>query len=102
MKLPKSIKVSGMEYAVRRPQQMRQPHSRGQVIRFGYGGHFLDVAVQDNTNGRNLTEKEVTHTFWHEALHAALHSMGHKLCADEVFVDALAKRLTQIIYSAKF
>lgn len=102
MKIPKRITVGGMEYDVRRPQQMKQPHSRGQLVRHSPEGHFLDVAVQENIKGRTLTEKEVTHTFWHEGLHAALHSMDHKLATNEAFVDALAKRLTQIIYSAKF
>lgn len=42
--------------------------------------------------------------FWHEAVHAILHDMPVKyayLRDDEQFVEAFAKRMTQVVYSAK-
>ncbi len=41
------------------------------------------------------------HTFWHEAVHAALCMMSSPLNDDEVFVDQLGGHFAQIIKSAK-
>lgn len=42
------------------------------------------------------------HTFWHEAAHALLDMMGHKLSSNESFVDALAGLLAQLNDTAEF
>ena len=43
-----------------------------------------------------------TQTFWHEVVHAILFDMGqHTLNHDERFVDGFAKRLTQVVYTAR-
>jgi hypothetical protein len=99
MKIPKSFKVGKVKFIVNRPDMLMTFHARGY---FHSAEKQIGIAKLDNTNGRKLTEKEVTHTFWHEAVHAMLHDMQSKLTYDEVFVDALAKRMTEVIYTAKF
>jgi hypothetical protein len=39
--------------------------------------------------------------FWHEAIHAALSAINHKLYADEVFVDNLGGLIAQILETAE-
>lgn len=51
----------------------------------------LHVYTATRYGTRTLPQQ--TQTFWHELLHAALHDMGHPLYDNELFVDALAKRL---------
>lgn len=41
------------------------------------------------------------HTFWHEASHAMLNVMGHRLYSNEQFVDTLGGLIAQINESAK-
>jgi len=41
------------------------------------------------------------HTFWHEASHAMLNVMGHKLYSNEPFVDTLGGLISQILGSAE-
>jgi hypothetical protein len=40
---------------------------------------------------------QIRHTFWHEATHAMLFYMGHKLYSNEQFVDGCAGILAQIM-----
>ena len=41
------------------------------------------------------------HTLWHEASHAMLHVMGHRLYSNEQFVDTLGGLIAQINDSAE-
>lgn len=61
----------------------------------------LQVATHDRA-GLPREPAAVTETFWHEAMHAILHDMDHRLNHDEQFVTGVAKRLTQIVNTARF
>lgn len=67
---------------------------------------FLEAGVlRIGTHERDGTERPVpavTETFWHEALHTILHDMRHKLNHDEQFVTGVAKRIAQIVHTARF
>ena len=64
------------------------------------------VGVWDNAKCEILLLKQaktvLRHTFWHEATHALLDMMGHKLSTNESFVDALAGLLAQLNDSTEF
>jgi hypothetical protein len=99
MIIPRTFRVGTRLYKVQRPARMRTPHSRGATH---FTAQIVDIAQESNVDGKKLSAAEVTHTFWHEALHVMLGDMGNRLTYDEAFVDALAKRLTQVIYTARF
>lgn len=100
MKIPSTFKVGKRHYkVVRTPTLSRQAYGR---IHFT-PGIVLVATHTGHGNPRKDTGKNGTnHTFWHEVTHAILHDMGHKLNADEDFVDGFAQRLNQIIETAKF
>jgi hypothetical protein len=64
------------------------------------GVAFMEIAISNRKGVRK--PKDIQLTFWHEATHAILYSMGHPLWNDEKFVTAFSKRLVQLINTAEF
>jgi len=59
------------------------------------------IRIQKNTIGQPVSETEQTRIFFHELTHWILHQMQHDLESDEVFVENLARLLTQFINTKK-
>ncbi len=60
----------------------------------------INIAV--NYKGKPRKSQDIAETFWHEVTHAILRDMGSTQWANEQFVTAFSKRLTQVIYTARF
>lgn len=99
MKIPKSFKVGKTRYRVVPIPVDDFPSSVGSV---SYSAGVVTIAQRHNVTGRKQSPKQQRHTFWHETVHAMLYDMGSRKHADEVFVDALAKRICGVIDSARF
>lgn len=98
MKIPISFTVGSTDYTVTRPRAIRG----GSWGRIWMSTGVIMVAT--HCKGKPRPEKGPVgqnQTFWHEATHAILHEMGSKLCDDELFVNAFAKHLNQIIETAR-
>lgn len=70
-----------------------------------YGRTWYDsqhIVLHMQSRGRPVRHATTARTFWHEATHAILHSMGHPLYNDEKFVEQFSGRLFQLITTAKF
>lgn len=100
MKIPKSIKIGKTKYVVEQPHMMDDLCVVGRIH---YSG-TIQVAQCGNykPKGRKQSKDSRTVTFWHEVMHGILHDMGHKLYNNEVFVDAVAQRIAQVIKTARF
>lgn len=95
MKLPKSFSIRSTHYDV------VPCHSTSDF----YGRTTLSVQVMrisTRHKGKPRKPQDIAETFWHEVTHAILYDMDDALYADEKFVTAFSKRLTQVIYSARF
>lgn len=100
MLIPYSFKLGPHQYFVHRQEFLRNC-DKGRVY---YPAAGLNGYVQIATHraGKPRRHRDKVQSFWHETVHAILHDMRHDaLRDDEVFVDAFAKRLTQIVYSAE-
>lgn len=95
MQLPTSFNLGTRRYTVAPSNPTSGPYGRF----FRYAAH-MTVAVTYKQKPR--TTKAIAETFWHEVTHAILSDMHHPLWNDEQFVTAFSKRLTQVIYSARF
>jgi hypothetical protein len=97
MLIPYSFKLGKGEYRVQHVLALPQ-------CRVGYV-HYPPVSLiqiaQTSWGACKLRARRRVHIFWHETVHAILHDMGHRLRDDEKFVDAFAKRLTQIVSTAR-
>lgn len=98
MKIPKSFKVGKKKYAITELPPTDKPTCvKGSV---NFTSQRIDIGCM--VNRRKMPEKERAVVFWHEAIHAMLHDMGSRKNSDEQFVEALAKRITDVVYTAKF
>jgi hypothetical protein len=99
MKLPKSFRVGTRRYKVEElPLSSKTSCIKGAV-------HYVDktVDIGSRVNGRRMGKRERATVFWHEAIHAMLYDMGsHNLNNNEQFVENLAKRITDVVYTARF
>jgi hypothetical protein len=64
--------------------------------RVNYTEKTIQVAARFGKPLRKLSDKRRDHILWHEITHAILKDMGSRKEKDEVFVDALAKRIWQV------
>lgn len=83
-----------------------EPYVMGSKYRtlFGdinYDTKTIRVAMRHPKTLKPMTERQQSYTFWHEMTHAILKDMGHRLEANEEFVDAFAIRLNDAIHNAK-
>lgn len=101
MKIPKSIKISGIKITIEQPKGLTV-HGEGCRGAYIQDDALMYVAkgTEDPANWQKFTEKERSETFWHEVTHAILQDMNHK--HDEKFVVAFSQRLNDAIRSAKF
>lgn len=99
MKIPKKFRVGKTHYKVKHVGCFDWTLKRGEI---NYDKREVTLAVYAGLVGPLRSPHQLTHTFWHEATHAILHDMGHRLHTNEGFVDEFAKRLTDIVYSARF
>jgi len=60
------------------------------------------ITLYDEARDRKRTDLEQQKTFWHEATHAVLFTMDHKLATDEHFVTQFSLLLEEMIRTARF
>lgn len=105
MEIPKQFCISGRRYTV----NVTPGAVNGEFFdRRGafYGGINYDTrniyVGTHGPDGKKSTPRSQAHTFWHEVTHAILKDMRSKLEANEAFVDRFARRLNDVIHTAKF
>ena len=88
------IKVGKTRYKVLLVDRIdtKSPHTVGRIT---YGTKEILIAKRGYT-GRPRSDTKRKATLWHECVHAILEDMGSPKERDEVFVDALAKRIQQV------
>lgn len=98
MQIPKAFKLNSQPYKVRIVQTMP---GRGHMGEVDYVTRTVTLATTSNMTGRSFKTEEIDDTFWHEVTHAILRDMGHKLWSNERFVTRFARRLTEVVNTAK-
>lgn len=98
MHIPKSFKLSSQPYTVHFTPVMPGLGHMGEV---DYNLRQITIARTSNLTGRSFKSEEIDDTFWHEVTHAILKDMGHKLWDNERFVTRFARRLTEVVNTAK-
>ena len=98
MQIPKQFKLGNKNYTVEMVQHTKPKGTMGTI---DYDLCRVEIATNSGLTDRSFKQEEMTDTFWHEVTHAILRDMKHKQWNDEKFVTAFAKRLTQIITTAK-
>lgn len=93
--IPKSFRILGDRYTVQ--QRARPGRNFGS---FQPARRLVTVHLRA-PEGAVRPAADVYYTFWHEAVHAALHHMGHRLWDNEKFVARLASRLCSITETAR-
>lgn len=99
MKIPSYVKVGLKKYKVTKTDKIKYRFSRGYC---DYENREIVLATHSGYNGDRYSKKDMSHTFWHECVHAILEDMGSRLYRDEKFVDGIALRINKLIESAKF
>lgn len=99
MKVPVSFKIGHKGYEVSQPYTISPLHACNGGLCNVY---YKKMLVAHNVQGRPMTERRRAQVFWHETMHAILHDMDHKQWRDEAFVEGLAKRITDVVYSVRF
>lgn len=98
MQIPQSFMVGRATYTVRFSRSL-SGERRG-AVRLYPPPNVIRIAT--HRLDKECSNRELAHTFWHEAVHAILFNMGeHELCFNEQFVDGFAKRINQIVHTAK-
>ena len=90
------------------PNHFKLSRKRWLVRRLPYhayeAGHCFAVPrvihLNNAVRNRARTERQVADTFWHEATHAILFDMQHRLAMDEKFVHEFSKRLSELVHTA--
>ena len=98
MQIPKSFTLNRLPYKV---QIVPSMPGRGHMGEVDYVKRTVTIATTSNMTGRSFKTEELDDTFWHEVTHAILRDMGHKLWSNERFVTRFARRLTEVINTAK-
>ena len=78
---------------------MPNPLVRGNI---SYDKRVIKIADRVGVPLRRRADSARVRTFWHEVVHGILYDMGSSKFKDEVFVDGIATRITQVISSARF
>jgi hypothetical protein len=60
------------------------------------------IVIYDEARDRARSALEQQKTFWHEATHAVLFTMDHRLATDEKFVTQFGLLLEEMIRTARF
>lgn len=99
MKIPKGFKIGRRVFLVFQPWTI-SPNAACRGGLCNADSKTLDVA--HSVQGKLMSERRRAQVFWHETMHAILHDMDDPRWRDEAFVEAIAKRLTDVVYSARF
>lgn len=99
MLIPKSFNLSNRPYQVRVAKRVRGPH--GVIGRVDYKMRVIDLANVNCWTGAKLPDEEISDSFWHEVVHAILQDMKHPQYRDEKLVTEFAKRLNEVVLTAK-
>ncbi len=105
MELPKKFSIGNTRYTV----NVRPGPVYGLAFgRLGthYGGvnyttRTVYIATKHPTTNAKLSKRIMAHTFWHEVTHAILKDMDHPFERNEAFVDNFARRLNDVVHTAK-
>ena len=98
MLIPKQFDLGDKTYKV---ELVRHTKPKGTMGTIYYDRHRVEIATDSGLSDRSFKQEELTDTFWHEVTHAILRDMNHRQWNDEKFVDAFAKRLTQVVTTEK-
>lgn len=98
MQIPQTFKLGNQTYRVHFTQTMP---TRGHMGEIDYVKRSITIARNSSVDGRSFKTEEMDDTFWHEVTHAILRDMGHKLWSNERFVTRFARRLTEVVNTAK-
>lgn len=99
MKIPKYFSIAGKRITV----HLKRTIGRKLMGRMWFQMNAMEIATHAKKVPRPVAGPHgVTHTFWHESIHAILYAMGHPLYKDEAFVDALSLMITQLIETSEF
>lgn len=97
--LPKKVKVGEKWYSVEVVEAMRDKSLMGQV---NYDKQTIELGKRTH-HGIPFKLSALHETFWHELVHAILHSMKeHELNEREHFVEEFSRRLARAINTARF
>ena len=92
------VRIGKTAYDIRRIDRFQNPLVRGSV---NYQEKLIQIANRSGTPLRKRSERGLTHTLWHELIHAILNDMNSAKERDEVFVDELATRIQQVLNQRK-
>jgi hypothetical protein len=100
MEIPKTFRVGKTRYKVTMVDTLPRAFNTGRV---NFVKGQMTIARSCNQTGKERGADAQAHTFWHEFVHAALHDMGRpRLCSNEYFVDQMAKRIMDVVRTARF
>ena len=91
MKIPDSIRIGGVEYAVQHVDNLRD----GTVLEYGHIDYDNSVIALSSTDGAECQRKCIT--LLHEILHGVINHMGMEVENEEEVVTTLAKGLYQVL-----
>lgn len=95
MQIPVKFKIRNVAYTV-------QPFTCYGRVQGTFIPACRHLWVATQHKGKARKSQDIAETFWHEVTHAILRDMDHPQWDDETFVTAFSKRLTQVIYTARF
>jgi hypothetical protein len=91
MKIPKSVRIAGVEYAVQ-----DVPHlNDGTTLAYGYIS-YIEMTISLTSTEKMSHEKKCL-TLWHEILHGIRKHAGLEIKDEEKVVDMFAKGVYQVL-----
>lgn len=91
MKIPDSIRIAGVEYAVRYVAEL----NNGQNLAYGHIDFENSIIRLSSTIGTEHQKR--CKTLWHEILHGIVHNNGMEVKNEEAVVDMFAKGIYQVL-----
>ena len=91
MKIPESVRIAGVEYAVR-----YVPHLNNGV-NLAYGHIDYENSVIDLSATIGTEHQKMCKTLWHEILHGIVENSGMTIKNEEAIVDMFAKGIYQVL-----
>lgn len=91
MKIPESVRIAGVEYAV-----LYVPHlNNGVNLAYGHIDYEKSVIELSATIGTEY--QKMCKTLWHEILHGIIENNGMEVENEEAVVDMFAKGIYQVL-----
>ena len=98
-KIPKSFEILGHHIDVELRDDLLAESDAWGVCHF----HQHKIELQSPVKGLNLAPSHYLATFWYEATHMFLYTLGHmEMAQDEAMVDQIAQAIHQVMKSAKY